>query len=167
MEETKSNSSKICPKCKKEYPKKAINCDNCNVTLMKKTTYSSITDGRSYKIYVCPKCKKHYYPPVATTECEKCNIELISNDNYNREIKKQGKNFNTIITIICVIIAIFVFGYLISIFAKPSEPDVYTCSRCDKTFTDSNNTWSIAYSGFCEKCHDDVEFLRDIQEAME
>lgn len=168
MEEEKANNSKICPKCKKEYPKNIISCDKCNITLMKKSTYNRVADSHSYKIYVCPKCQKYYYPPVPTEVCDNCMIKLISNDEYAHIKKINSKKSNVILTITFVIIIIFICGYLISIFTSPpSEPKTYICSRCDKTFTDSVNKKSIADSNYCEKCYDDVEFLEEALKQLE
>ena len=156
-------NSKICPNCLNEYPKKTIICEQCNITLMKKSTYNRIYNNYLYKIYVCPKCKKYYYPPVSTEKCDDCSTKLITNDEYSHTQINKSKNFNTVFTIICTIIAIIVLIFLISIFTTPSSSNSRTCKRCDKTFTDSDNTWSIAYSGFCEKCHDDFEYISNMQ----
>lgn len=126
------------------------------------------------KFYICPNCRQHFEPTTQLTVCKKCNLTLMTNDeflqyrvNKNKQKKAQDKRSNMIGAIIAIIITVLVFGYFISIFMSPSTSDVYTCARCNKTFTDSANTKSIAYSNFCEKCHDDVEFLKEVQDAME
>ena len=167
MEDTKVNNQKICPKCGKEYPKKTIYCDDCTATLMKKTTFERTVGNRISTSYVCPKCSTRVYPPIKNKICEKCKVELLSDIDYAKLQQSQEKKFSTIFTTVCIIIALLGLGYFISIFTSPSEPDIYTCARCNKTFTDSANTKSIAYSNFCEKCHDDVEFLKEVQDAME
>ena len=52
------SNAKICPKCGKEYPKKAISCETCNTTLMKRTTYGRLIDDQNLMLLVCPECKK-------------------------------------------------------------------------------------------------------------
>ena len=63
-------------------------------------------------------------------------------------------------------IIVAVIGFFVWIIS-PSPDPTYICSRCGKTFTDSDNKLSISYSGYCEKCHEDVEFLFGVMEELE
>lgn len=146
--------TKICPKCGKEYSKKTISCENCNITLMKRTTYGRLTNDRSSMLLICPNCKKRFYPPVNTKVCDNCKITLITNDEYIQQQNNFSKKFNTVL-------------FLATILNSPTPNHTYTCSRCGTTFTDGANKKSIAYSGYCQKCHDDVEFILDVSEALE
>lgn len=169
--ENLSQNSKICPKCFKEYPKKFVSCEDCNVTLMKKTTFQRTMADNMALSYVCPKCHTRIYPPIKSKICEKCKVELLSDSEYtaleNTKTQKFNKRFNTTILLFFSIGAIAVIWFFATILSSPAPNHTYTCSRCGTTFTDSTNKKSIAYSGYCKKCHDDVEFILDVSEALE
>lgn len=126
------------------------------------------------KFYICPNCRQHFEPKTQLTICEKCNLKLMTNDeflqyriNKNKKAKKANEKSNIIGATVCIIIAILVFGYFISIFTSPSEPNIYTCARCNKTFTDSANTKSIARTNFCAKCYNDYKFISEVQKELD
>ena len=159
--------TKICPKCGKEYPKKTISCEDCNITLMKKTTYGRLVNDRSLMLLICPNCKKRFYPPVNTKVCDNCKTTLITNDEYVQHQNNFSKKFNTVLFLFFAIGAVAIIWFFATILSSPAPNHTYTCSRCGTTFTDSANKKSIAYSGYCKKCHDDVEFILDVSEALE
>lgn len=135
------NYQKICPKCKKEYPKDIINCEKCNITLMKKSTYNKKTKEEIRAIK------------------NRTNVNIVRKRNANRK--------SNIILEIIITLLLFCFIYgLISILTLLSEPNVYTCARCNKTFTDSANTKSIARTNFCVKCYDDYKFASEVREQL-
>ncbi len=164
---TTQTMTKICPKCGKEYPKKAIMCEDCNITLMKRTTYGRLTNDRSSMLLICPNCHKRFYPPINTEVCDICKSSLITNDEYVQKQHNFNEKFDAILVLISVIGAIAIIWFIGSIINSPSPDHTYTCARCGKTFTDSENTKSIAYSNFCVKCHDDVDVLIEMSEALE
>ena len=159
--------TKICPKCGKEYPQKTISCEDCNITLMKKTTYGRLVNDRSLMLLICPNCKKRFYPPVNTKVCDNCKTTLITNDEYVQQQNNFSKKFNTVLFLFFTIGAVAIIWFFATMLRSPAPNHTYTCSRCGTTFTDSENKKSIAYSGYCKKCHDDVEFILDVSEALE
>ena len=171
LTENVSQNSKICPKCFKEYPKKSVSCEDCNVTLMKKITFQRTMANNITLSYVCPKCHTRIYPPIKSKLCAKCQVELLSDSEYtaleNIKTQKFNKRFNTVLFLFFAIGAVAIIWFFASIINSPTPNHIYTCSRCGTTFTDSANKKSIAYSGYCQKCHDDVEFLLDVSEALE
>ena len=99
---------------------------------------------------------------------KKSEIEHSSESYETYEKTKHFNKYSNVILgiIITILLFITVFAF-ISVSSSTYNSNIYRCSRCNKTFTDSANTKSIAYSNFCEKCHDDVEFLKEVQDAME
>ncbi|WP_249312097.1 hypothetical protein [Congzhengia minquanensis] len=72
---------------------------------------------------------------------------------------ENGK-INTIITVIIVIFVLVGIGSCSSTTNKE-----YKCSRCGKTFTNSTDTSSIAWTSRCKPCDDDYKLMEEIREA--
>lgn len=67
--------------------------------------------------------------------------------------------------VIAVIIIMLILAGIGSCTGGSSDRE-YKCSSCGKTFTNSADTKSIAYSSMCERCHDNYEFFQDLKEEL-
>ncbi|MBP1544484.1 MAG: hypothetical protein J6A16_10350 [Oscillospiraceae bacterium] len=140
------NFKKICPQCKTKYPQKAINCDNCNITLMKITTYVQKFDDDDEQL---------------NEVREKINTQ-------KEQVKKSRKYEHMIYAVVALLVLIGVIGVLYAIISLSNTSDKeYKCAHCDKTYTDIDNKSSIARTNFCEKCYDDYQFISAVQEELE
>lgn len=160
---------KGCPICNAKFQDDVTTCEKCNIELMDWKLAESIYLYGYDRIK--DKHPKEYqtmirYRQINGTKGTYKNSSDIVQSSQSKSRPQVADTSSSIFTIIGILIVIIVFGYLISLFTSPSESK-YTCARCNKTFTDSANTKSIAYSNFCEKCHDDVEFLKEVQDAIE
>lgn len=119
---------------------------------------------------ICPKCRGLYSDQDEL--CSNCKIELqdrdtfITNDEFVIQQNNLDKKDNIIAFLLFAVIIVAVIGFFVWLIS-PSPNPTYTCSRCGETFTDSDNKLSISYSGYCEKCHEDVEFLFGVMEELE
>lgn len=68
-------------------------------------------------------------------------------------------------TALIIIVIILILAGIGSCSGGGSDKE-YKCSSCGKTFTNSADTRSIAYSSMCERCHDNYEFSQDLKEEL-
>lgn len=69
-------------------------------------------------------------------------------------------------TILIIIVVILILAGLGSCVGDSDSNDSRRCSSCGKTFTNSADTSSIAWSSMCENCHDNFEFRQDLEEEL-
>ena len=77
---------------------------------------------------------------------------------------KQGGG-STILIIIVVILILAGLGSCVGDSDSDSD-DSRRCSSCGKTFTNSADTSSIAWTSMCEPCYEDFKFMQDLQEEL-
>ena len=138
--------------------------------------------------FICPKCRTHYDPIPEHTHCKICDdVKLMTCEEYRLykvsivKAQKAAKESNTttvnqqgssssvfaVVFIIAIIfIWIFIINDIISI-SDNSSNSSNTCIRCHQTFIDTDNKSSIAYSGYCEDCYKEAEFLRELQSEID
>lgn len=65
-----------------------------------------------------------------------------------------------------ILIGIAILGMILFIYklSTPKEEKIYECSSCGKTFTNLDDTSSIAYTSMCERCYSNFEYT---QKALE
>ena len=137
------NYKKICPKCKTKYTKKVINCESCNITLMKLYTYAQKYDDKDEQL-----------------DSIRAKIKKEQNQQRNEKILSYAMYAIALFTLIIIA------SFIISAIANPTEKD-YTCERCYKTYSDLENETSIARTNFCVKCYDDYLFVSEAQKELE
>lgn len=138
--------------------------------------------------FICPKCRTHYDPIPEHTHCKICDdVKLMTCEEYRLykvsivKAQKAAKESNTttvnqqetssnIFIVIFIIVFILICLTIIKVGLMPSSTSSNsnsTCIRCHQTFTDSGNKSSIAYSGYCEDCRREADFLRELQSEID
>lgn len=69
-------------------------------------------------------------------------------------------------TIFAIIIVVLVLAGIGSCSGGGDSDNSRECSSCGKTFTNSADTRSIAYTSMCEPCYEDFKFMQDLQEEL-
>jgi predicted amidophosphoribosyltransferase len=129
-------ATKKCPKCFHDIPEGVDRCPNC---------------AYDVSLHVIEVIAKHENPKTEHYEIKK------ENKQDNKPANK-NKNIGCIVTII-IIIAIIIISA-----GGGSSSNSKVCGVCHRTFSDSENTWSITLKGMCSNCYENYKWAKDVKD---
>ena len=81
----------------------------------------------------------------------------MANNNQN-----SGGGGSTILAIIIVVLVLAGIGSC----SGGSDDDSSKCGSCGRTFTNSDDVSSIAWTNMCENCYDNYKFSQDLKDEL-
>ncbi len=71
--------------------------------------------------------------------------------------------------IIAIVIVLIILGGLGSCMGGSDDDKDYSakCTSCNRTYTDSDNKWSIFYRNMCERCYENFKWVQEALKGVE